>query len=211
MAKEDISNTTLATLLVVAIVVSIGGTYVVLQRTPAITGLFTGTTAQGTVNFEEQGVLSIVLTDNLVDFGIIQSTGNGTCTIASSAASGAGGGSNCEKTLGPDIMTLQNDGNVNASITVDETDNFELGTGGGFNFETTTIAAVIPGDLRDGGCIDTPATAWTPVAGGSSLCANMQPIDSADEIGIDYQLLLGVDAPPKPSQQATVTFTATLI
>lgn len=198
--KEDISNATLATLLVVAIVVSVGGTYVVLQRTPGITGMYTGTSQTGTVSFTEQGVLSIVLTDAAVSFGTIQSTGAGLCTVTSNSA--AGSGTNCNKTAGADIMVLQNDGNVNASVAISAT-SLNLGTGGSFKYQGATAPT------RDGGCTGTLTSSFTAFSG-ADICTKMVSDDAADQFGIDFELKIGTDLGPG-AQSANVTFVATQV
>jgi hypothetical protein len=198
--KEDISNATLATLLVVAIVVSVGGTYVVLQRTPGITGLYTGTSQTGTISFNEQGVLSIRLTDADSSFGNITANGTGVCTISTDQAAGSGG-VNCFKTEGVNSMTLNNDGNVNASVTINAT-GFSLGTGGGQNFKATDSTGACPG-------AGTLTTAFTglPQGAAAAVCTNMYFVDGDDDLTIDYQLLIGTDVLPG-NQTENVTFWA---
>lgn len=204
MAQDDISNTTLALLLVVAIVVSVGGTYVVLNRSPGITGLFTGTNTNGTVSFTQQGVLSIRLTDAQTTFGNVTSTANGTCVINTEGRQG-----NCTSTLSNDYMELENDGNVPASVTINSTkdrnQSFRLGTGGNQSFKAS--------NSESGACAGTLTSVYTPVPNASdphiTVCTALRSNDSEDLLRIDYQLQIGTDL-PQGNYTENVTFWASL-
>jgi hypothetical protein len=121
---EDISNRTLALFLIAAIVVSVGGTMMVLNAAgPAgfkATGYVT-TAENGTVDLRVQSALSISLNDTAIDFGTctlgrawtyVTSDGNGTdehnefCTLSS--AWDADG----------DYLLLFNEGNILGNVTV---------------------------------------------------------------------------------------------
>ncbi len=190
-ATEDISNRTLATLLVVAIVISIGGTYVVLQRTPAITGLFTGTNATGTLTFEQQGVLSIKLNDAVASFGNVTSTANGVCQVFTDGTSSV----NCAQTVSNDNMELENDGNIAANVRVNSSygvDSMTLGTGGNQYFKATNNEA--------SSCTGTLTSAFTtlPNFNGAmaEVCTTLDFDDASDSLIIDYKLEIGTDLAP---------------
>jgi len=203
MAK-DISNKTLATLLVVAIVVSIGGTYVVLHRTPGITGLFTADFANGTLSFTSQGTLSIRLNDSLTTFGNITNTGNGPCLVNTEGST-----DNCTATQTNDVMVLENDGNVPAAVTVNSTKdkdgNFALGTGGSQKFRSV--------EKKTGSCAGTLQSTYVtlPGAGGTraSVCDILRHNDTEDSLTIHYQLIIGTDLQPG-NQTENITFWASL-
>jgi hypothetical protein len=187
---DDITNKTVATLLVVAIVVSIGGTYIVLQRAPGISGLFTATNQTGTVTFTQQGVLSIKLDDMIASFGNVTSTSAGACDVYTDGTAAV----NCAQTVLNDNMLLENDGNVFAKVDVNSTkdtegQNFPLGTGGLQEFKGT--------ENEVGSCPGTLQTALTtlPGAGGTAatLCTQMDYVDASDTITIDYHLHIGND------------------
>ena len=193
MAKstEDISNRTLATLLVIAIVISIGGTYVVLERTPAITGLFTGANATGTLTFEQQGVLSIRLNDAIASFGNISSTSNNPCGVYTDGTAA----SNCSQSVANNGMLLENDGNVDAHVRINSSygkDSMSLGTGGVQYFKMTESEA--------GSCTGTETSTWTvlPNASGTraSVCTNLDFSDTTDLLAINYHLVIGNDLAP---------------
>lgn len=202
-ATEDISNRTLATLLVVAIVISIGGTYVVLQRTPAITGLFTGTNATGTLTFEQQGVLSIKLNDAVASFGNVTSTSNGICEVYTDGVTSP---VNCTQSVTGDGMLLENDGNIDAHVRVNSSygiDSMTLGTGGAQYFKAA--------DSEASTCTGTLTSTYTTLPGyadaRASVCTNMDFNDGTDLLDIDYSLRIGTDLAPG-NYSENVTFWA---
>jgi hypothetical protein len=202
-ATEDISNRTLATLLVVAIVISIGGTYVVLQRTPAITGLFTGTNATGTLTFEQQGVLSIKLNDAVASFGNVTSTSNGNCVVYTDGVTSA---VNCSQSVTGDGMLLENDGNIRAKVRVNSSygvDSMTLGTGGGQFYKASNSE----GSSCSGTLTSTLTTLPAASDAMSIVCSNLGFADSADLLRIDYSLNIGTDLAPG-NYSENVTFWA---
>ncbi len=203
---EDISNKMLAALLVTAIVVSIGGTYVVLQQAPVVTGMFTGTDANGTISFTSQGVLSIRLLDALTTFGNVTFNAAGPCVIDTLGVQTA-----CTSTLSNDVMVLENDGNVNANVVVNSTKdkdgNFPLGTGGGQKFKAVEANS---DDCADAGTLAT-AYATLPGAGGirANVCSILNYTDGNDDLTIHYELTIGSDLAPG-NYTENVTFWASL-
>jgi hypothetical protein len=201
--KEDISNSTLATLLVVAIVVSVGGTYVVLQRAPGITGLYTGTSQQGTLSFNEMGVLSIVLRDTQVSFGNISQTGDGMCIVNSYDAQSTNTGNCLKGTAGADSLLLENDGNTNANVSITVASPFSLGTGG-----AQAVKSSEPGS-RVLGCTGNVQTNFANISASPvNVCDVLASVDTADQIQIDFQLYIGQDLVPG-NYTENVTFLAT--
>lgn len=207
MAKQaDISNKTLATLLVVAIVVSIGGTYVVLQKAPGITGLFTATDANGTITFTSEGVLSIKINDASVAFGNISSNAPGLCTITSdgNAFNNCWGNATGNKyTSITDYMEVENDGNVAAELNVSIVGTaFSLGTGGAQLYKASEPTAGCAGTLQD---------SYTALSSAKKqVCSNLAFTDGADTVRVFYNLTLGSDIMPG-AQSQNVTFWAALV
>lgn len=117
----DISNRTLGLLLVAAIVISIGGTFISLNKLDAVsTTGFATNNETGTVSLDVSPELSITTADDAtIDFG--------TCTLDPTQGYSefdsnltSGGLNNSDCTLGtfPDYIVLRNNGNVEANVTV---------------------------------------------------------------------------------------------
>jgi len=124
MGKQDISNRTLATLLVVAIVISLGGTYLVMQNAPSLTGLafqnFENDT--GTFSFENVGFLAINLDDDTTNFDALTHVSQGICSVVTDTNGDTFGcTSNVTDGIAGQTMLLNNTGNVDANISVNVT------------------------------------------------------------------------------------------
>ena len=124
----DISNKTLAMIMVAAIVVSLGGLFVSLDRLnklqlggiDGITGFYI---ANATVNVSIQSSATITVVDSLINFGACTTPPGGTIINVSSNTTSAGEGGNCTIAGGggttfPDWIELRNDGNNNLNISV---------------------------------------------------------------------------------------------
>ncbi len=123
----DISNKTLGLLLVAAIVFSIGGTIVSLNKLDGFstTGFATTNITNGTVTLSVAEALSIVLDDAAIDFGTCSLPGGQdivvdsdlTRTSSSVNNSLCDGTTNWDSTNG-DFITVHNNGNVDANVTI---------------------------------------------------------------------------------------------
>lgn len=136
---EEISNRTLAVLLVAAIIISLGGTILSLNRImpqrqfgemSEVTGR--AESGEGYVNLSIAGGISITTADNnRINFGACTPLGGGFITITSEANA-----SNCvEGDVGATAsknITVRNNGNVFVNVTMVSTDEGEAqaGTGG---------------------------------------------------------------------------------
>ncbi len=140
---DEISNKTLAVLLIVAIALSLGGTLVSLNRLssvvrgPSITG-FATSTGTGTTNVTILSTGSIRFAVNNLDFGVgaVNTTGgNQVCSLASGTASGSKDPSSkcinfsAEATL--KSLQIENDGNLNLSVNLTSNKNAAGFIGGG--------------------------------------------------------------------------------
>ncbi len=115
----DLSNKTLGLLLVAAIVISIGGTIISLNKLDAVST--TGYAVQsGTVTLNVPEALSIVLTNASIDFGdCMINTTRGFNFVDSSLDVTGANNAECDGTLDfPDSIVVRNDGNVNANVSV---------------------------------------------------------------------------------------------
>jgi hypothetical protein len=223
---DEISNKTLATLLVVAIVISLAGTFFAMRGVSQVTNIISGAQTYGTsgvakVNITEQ--LSIVLIENLVDFG----AGNRKTTLATGSACNL---SSADSTIpscwnetasgsylggfstSGDFM-IQNDGNLNANITIDslkdQTTFFTGCTGSGTilapgteNYTYTSLTAASRPGCLSGTVSETAFDAGDPHV----ICSNLTFDDASDQMNVTIKLY--VPSGPSGICNDTVTFTA---
>ena len=137
----DVSNKTLGLLLVAAIVVSIGGTFFSLEKLDGVSTTGHASSDAGQVDLQINTTISIAVTDNVIDFGTCTLSG-GTMTFDSNATAGTGDNTACNGTF-PDFMTVQNDGNViaNVSVEVDSLPTTEYANAPGATLEFKTANA----------------------------------------------------------------------
>lgn len=145
---EEISNRTLAILLVVAIAISLGGTIVSLNRlaqvrSPFFTGLATGI---GTASVNITSQASIIFNTSAIDFGngwVNTTSGEDTCRMdaietgnpeSSSSIACVDDWADANSNWG--ALIIENDGNTNLTVEVETDGAFAefLGVGGGFWF-----------------------------------------------------------------------------
>ena len=158
----DISNKTLALLMVGAIVVSLGGLFVSLDRLSRIQtgGVFlpgTGAAiAVGKTNVTIASSAGISLQDTFINFGECNTPAVGVANLSSNQTTGDGG--YCTGETFPDFIWLRNDGNNNLNITVktDKSARSFLGTsssnGSSFYFTTRNGTEAIGTTGAAGGC-----------------------------------------------------------
>ncbi len=191
----EISNKTLTILLIVAIVVSVIGTYVSFSRLKAA-----GRATTGTVDLGILAAASINVVDTALDFGDCTPDATTGCTADSET-----GGGCC--TAGADYLTIENDGNKNVSLDV-KTDTlaaaFIGGTSPSFKFKT--------GQGEAGSCVGSTGltTTYTELLTTNILaCENLGYVNAKDTVNLYAQLFLPSDTPPAASSTATLTFTGT--
>ena len=199
----DLSNKSLSSLLVITIVVVIATTMVMLAKIDTasrtkmvITGY--ASSVQGTANITINTSLSITLINSTVDFGTC--TPGGTTIIAKSNESEP---ANCTGGDYPNgEMTLENNGNVNASINissdVNATDLLQPSTSGDEHFDFAGAGT---------GCTTGLVSSWTEFTQGSSQYSICSNLPAGNLMNIVYQL----DIPSTSASGthvATITFTA---
>jgi hypothetical protein len=214
---DEISNKTLATLLVVAIVISLAGTFFAMRGVSQVTNVITGAlpTATGTTKVYINQTVSITLRNNNVDFGAGYRNSSvvadaAECNLTSSAAQPS-----CwvnTGTYNPSDFWLENDGNVYANVTINSTVAANY-------FNTCGTTTIIAGDpdytwagkeLASGGCgaaygtLDTSEGQFTGAH--QLLCTNLSADDSVDDFNVTIKLYV----PTGPSGQCdnNVVFTA---
>jgi len=214
---DEISNKTLATLLVVAIVISLAGTFFAMRGVSQVTNYISGAqtssdTGTAKVNISELTTITLVTPE--VDFGTGYRNAtdvdlNTECNITTNQSSpqdadtATNADANCwinVTTFAPDPFLLRNDGSnyVNVTINSSTPADFLPGspTGG------TEQYMFVPSDASSGvyvssenGCNTTAfsITALTTFTGTEQLlCTNMSPFDGEDEFTVD--ILVGVPA-----------------
>lgn len=176
----DISNRALGLLLVAAIVISIGGTVISLNKLDGFSTTGYATNNQtGTVSLQIEDALSIFLTDNTIDFGTCtMNTTTGYILVDSQAKQ-------ADCTWGADdTMTVQNDGNVNANLQIrlDEALTADLGTGNNDYMRIKAVNGTSAG--CDSGLQSTYTTSLS--TSNSNVCSNLTSLNNG--VGTDVNV-----------------------
>ncbi len=201
----DISNKTLAWLLIGSIVVSLLGTFSALNRLQqlGVTGAATGIAK---VNISSTA--SIIFSVDTVDWGtgyVNTTTGGNNCTLYTD---GTSNGDDCEgfSTVTQGLI-LENNGNqvVNVSIASDkDAAAFIGGSNPSPEFKWKFS------ENEQGSCTSQGSTGWTDWADVSTtaitLCNSFDYVDTNDTIKIDLYVLIPYTATPG-ERQATLTVT----
>lgn len=204
-------NQGLVVMLVAAIVVSIGSTLISLNKLSLIGGI-TGfaTSDTGTVQFQVNESTSIVLTDNTVDFGTCVLNTSGLVTYDSDVVTGNSNSSfNCDGLSTEDYMVLENNGNVNVSVTLESSVN-----GPGLTQSPTSRGEFWfkAGNDEAGSCTSGLASTWTNISQASpttyTVCSHLINVDTNDAIKIWYRIVLPDDTPSGTTHSASITFNA---
>jgi hypothetical protein len=210
--NDETVNKGIITLLVAAIVVSVGSTLISLDRLSSIGGI-TGfaTTQQGTVIFNVNESLSITLIDNEVDFGecLLNTSTGGMITYDSDVQWGnTDTNYNCTglSAVGGDFMILENSGNVDAQINISASstgaDFIDASSGRGslwFKGNNYLVGSCASGLVST----FTNISATTPY----NICGNLTAQATQNQMSIYYRLILPGDT-PAGSKTNTITFTA---
>ncbi|MCX6711151.1 MAG: hypothetical protein NTZ02_03625, partial [Candidatus Woesearchaeota archaeon] len=179
---DDINNKTLATLLVIAIIVSIGGTLISLNRLSKFGGVTFATSGTAKVNLTVTSSSGITVTQ-AIDFGSGYSNASisTNCTMESNLSSGARPDADCKGDWANFIsdstkryIIVQDTGNTNGNLTINASavattwiDTVSTG------WSQAWYAALNP--TANDGCADANQTiAWTTLSTGapSALCVN---------------------------------------
>lgn len=183
------SNKTLASLLVVLIVISGISLFVVMTKMTGsgVTG-YASSTGVGVTNVTVSEVTYINVTDNFIELGILE----------------PGSTNNSENVN--DFFTVQNDGSININISVYDATSPFSGTGCS---ATPNSCYQVHGNSSDGS-ID---AAYTNVPSGAGtqhlLCHDVPFADGGDECVIGVQMTIPVDE-PSGTKTSTMTIVAEL-
>jgi len=218
-----VSNKTLAFFLVLAVIASIGGLFISLDRLSRmmqITGYASSGT--GTANVTIIGVNSISIVDNLINFGACTPNPSTGSLVSSNDTSTLG---ICLLNASKDNITITNDGNnfVNLTLQSSVTAATLIGGTGPSVLFTAKNASANPGCAGQavycGGSICScsnydnctlPRT-WFNITAATTnyrVCGNMTYGATSNTVEVYVQLFLPYDTPPKVNSQATLTFTA---
>ena len=204
---NEVSNKTLAALLVVAVVVSLGGSLLALNKINAIGPTARAATTSGTTSLNIQSQVIVNVTQTSVDFGnvtVYGGTYDDYCTLDSVA--GGVGTCNATATDGTSAdgsFVFENIGNVNINVSVKagaSATSFIGSTSAEYNWKcrskTSTGTAVI--------------SAWTASSTSDVNCYSAMPYSvsgTPQEAYLDIQLKVPADATPGQKTD-TITFSA---
>ncbi len=208
--SEDVSNKGLAVLLVLAIVVSIGGTLISLNKMgTGITG-YASDDETGTASLEIQSLVQITLTDSSVDFGVCALNSSQVLTYDSNSSNNQSledANSQCTYPNGVnDVFTLENTGNKDVNLTI-KSDTSAASFVNAPSADLKTFAFV--GIDNDGGCVSGLQTSFTNFTAADTdylLCSNFTTPSTSDEVDIAFRVTLPPDA-LTGQRQATITIT----
>ena len=217
--QEHEINKGLATLVILAIVFSVGGTIITLSSFPnGITGFATDSET-GTASFTVAALTQITLSNATVNFGTCSINPTNFTTYSSNASTGASlettdGAASCDGTF-PYMMILENSGNkyvnLTASSNVSATNFIDAISGGG-DFNITVINAEAASCKS--GMLNTFnnnsgvfVSNFTTADSNRTLCLNFSPVNTEDTLHVAFRVKLPPDT-KEGSRSALITFTA---
>ena len=201
----DISNKTLAMFLVAAIVVSIAGTTISLNKLTQMSPTGMASTDLGNVTVSVGNTLSIAIQgDNTIEFGTCTPVGGSDILIDSN--NDTGNLIHCTAPQGRDHIVVVNDGNVYANVSVNVSNNGETQNAGTFlpttsgtkswvAYKTNNVSSDCTGTMQETYANLTDITLWYPV------CTNLTPGNSG--VQFDVEALLASDAQTASSYMET--------
>jgi len=206
--KDKISNRTLALLLVAAIVVSLGGTLISLDRLRQVSMPGTpvkGMVTTGTITATIQEHTQLNFTDNIVNWGTITAVGMGGCYLTTEGGVGGCTGATPQN----DGLTIENIGTTNMSVNISSDKNGAAlvgGTGAWFAFKTAENEA---NSCHSG----LNYTVYENITAGTryTVCNLLRPETANDNMDLDFQLKIPQDRSLVGAQTATITGYATKV
>jgi hypothetical protein len=230
---EDISNKTLALLLVVAILTSVGGLTLSLNRinrlawTPGITGQAISN-GNGRINVSIGGVTSINVTDDYLNFGAcspVPASGSTFNSNYTNAVATPIDTYNCTM-VAPDNLTIRNIGNTNVNLTASFATNGSFI--GGLNPQLWFYSQ---NDTNAPGCGQVAGTAydctvspsesncsttwgWFEITknnyqANNKICLNLSASENRNSVIVYAKIFVPPDAPVATGLNTTVMFTGT--
>ncbi len=217
----EISNKTLAVLLIIAIVVSVGGAMIniaklaELTRTVPLLSIIGMVTTVGTVNVTISSNVEINLSTYEIDFGpgyVTSGLGDAARLNTSSGWRGKENWTNASNyNFAPNNITIENTGNRNCSVNFTSNKAAAAFIGGGAGSITDPVFQYRGVNKDATTCSSTNLTSsYTDVttsSDGLDVCKCMRYEDGNDELYFNVQVLVPQDA-PVGGKNATLTFTA---
>lgn len=216
----DISNRALAMFLLAAIVVTLGGTIVSLNKLDSVstTGLATTDTGTGNVSISVGETVSIILDDDTFDFGTCTPSNSVDLNVNTTSA----GDATCDSDAN-DPFEIRNDGNVDVNVTVnasqvgDKSGGSLLADGGAgtsaIYYESASDGSRSAGAGTDGpgagGCQSGAVGSWTEFTSTSTeyiVCSNLTSSGTpagANTVLMDVRITIPAQA---PTETDTVDF-----
>ncbi len=212
----DVSNKTLAMFLVAAIVVSIAGTIISLNKLGEVSYTGYALTDTGQVNISVGTTLSITTQDdNTIDFGTCTPQGGTDVVISSEVANGDATYGICSG-FTPDEILVRNDGNVNANVTINASDWGEahggtfLPSSSGNSWIAYKITNASSAGGYNGGCVGNYQSTYTNITNtyNSNMlgCDNLSAHATDNSFEFDVEILV-----PNDAQSTTSSLTLTFI
>jgi hypothetical protein len=207
--KKDVTNRTVAYLLLLALFVSIFGTMISLSRLgkvgqPMISGA--ATTAAGGGYLAIQSVLSISILNSSIDFGTCYPASSPGSWFDSNATSKDGAGTGqCDNLQYPGNLTIENDGSTNARVTIN-TSTVDL-TGGSAGNKSFNYS--IWNTTNRPGCYNFGNHTWQGMTAlfNHTLCGNLTPGDTNDRVSVYFAIWAPSDS-VAGARTATIIITA---
>jgi hypothetical protein len=208
----DIDNKTLLVFLVAAVVISLAGTIVSLNKLGRLSTVTTGyASGTGTASINVSTTTSVRFAISTIDFGTggVNTTGgynNCTMTINDSSAITRVGcsGFNSVNTAG-DTFVIENDGNTDVNLTFNCSTNESAFIGGTASIRSFQYAV---SNNESSSCKGTlSATGWTNVPiTNPNICTNLTYVDTTDTIRVGIRIVVPYDS---IQGERSATFTAT--
>lgn len=215
----EITNKTLAILLVAAVAVSLFGIVMTLNKVSSITGYATSAKT-GTATLNVSSTTSIAIKQSAINFGsgtINTSGGYTSCTLYVNGTQSAPTRSvqtpNCigfTSTSSAIPFVIENDGNVNVSVVVKSNATVAQfiggsGTGGHPVAEFQFMAL----NNETNSCATGLNNTWSNISTSDVNICSQLFWDGTDTIAVGLRLLIPDDAIATGTRQATITFTGT--
>ena len=188
--SDEISNKTLVMLLVAAIVVSLGGTLISLNKLSGLgSGVYGFATSQtGTANLTIESEVAIYANDGLINFGLGVVNGSlaGVTNVRMSSNNTNSYPNGTWDWTSADYFEIENTGNVDVKVNISGEADSWIGAGG------DTLFAITDGETSIAAtCDNTPITTWTQLdATERVMCANLNSDLANDYLRVSIQVLI---------------------
>jgi hypothetical protein len=204
----DVSNKALSVLLIAAIVVSIGGTMMTLSRLNVVpaagpAGYLNYQGGSAETNFSINSSLSIYFVHALIPFGTgtVNDTENSCSMGTNNTPPAAPGCIGFNTTVHTQNLTIENNGNLRANVSVNFTGNATTFIGGSvvtprFMYLVADNESGSCGVVMNGSTFKDVALPYDTAAAGARICTNLNFTDASDTLSIAFYVTIPKDATP---------------